>query len=62
MMPGSVISGDVNIGNNVYLGTNASIREKLSIYSLSVIGMNSCVIKHIEESGVYVGVPAKKIK
>ena len=62
MMPGSVISGDVNIGNNVYLGTNASIREKLSIHSLSVIGMNSCVIKHIEESGVYVGVPAKKIK
>jgi sugar O-acyltransferase (sialic acid O-acetyltransferase NeuD family) len=62
MMPGSVISGDVNIGNNVYLGTNASIREKLSVHSFSVIGMNSCVIKHIEESGVYVGVPAKKIK
>ena len=36
--------------------------EKLSIHSLSTIGMNSCVIKHIEEPGIYVGVPAKKIK
>jgi len=24
--------------------------------------MNSCVIKHIKEPGVYVGVPTKKIK
>ena len=62
MMPGSIISGDVNMGNNIYLGTNASIKEKISVHSLSVIGINSCVVKHIEESGVYVGIPAKKIK
>lgn len=62
MMPGSIISGDVNMGNNIYLGTNASIKEKISVHSLSVIGINSCVVKNIEESGVYVGIPAKKIK
>jgi serine acetyltransferase len=44
------------------MGTNSAIKEKLSIHSSSTIGMNSCVVKPIEESGVYVGIPAKKIK
>lgn len=61
-MPGAIVSGNVTIHSLVYLGTNSSIREKLSIHSLSTIGMNSCVVKHIEEPGVYVGVPTKKIK
>jgi sugar O-acyltransferase (sialic acid O-acetyltransferase NeuD family) len=61
-MPGAIVSGNVTIGDCVYMGTNSAIKEKLSIHSLSTIGMNSCVIKHIKEPGVYVGVPAKKIK
>ena len=61
-MPGAIVSGNVTIGDCVYMGTNSAIKEKLSIHSLSTIGMNSCVIKHIKKTGVYVGVPAKKIK
>jgi sugar O-acyltransferase (sialic acid O-acetyltransferase NeuD family) len=61
-MPGSIVSGNVTIYDLVYMGTNSSIREKLSIHSLSTIGMNSAVVKHIEETGVYVGCPAIKIK
>ncbi len=61
MMPGSIISGNVNIGNNVYLGTNSSIREKLNICGMSIIGMNSCVVKEIKTPGRYVGTPAKII-
>lgn len=61
-MPGSIISGNVKIYDLVYIGNNASIREKLSIHSSSTIGMNSAVIKHIETPGVYVGCPAKLIK
>jgi sugar O-acyltransferase (sialic acid O-acetyltransferase NeuD family) len=61
-MPGAIVSGNVKIHDCVYMGTNSSIKEKLSIHSLSTIGMNSCVVKHIKEPGVYVGVPAKKIK
>ena len=61
-MPGAIVSGNVTIGDCVYMGTNSSIKEKLSIHSLSTIGMNSCVVKHTKEPGVYVGVPAKKIK
>lgn len=61
-MPGSIVSGNVIINDLVYMGNNSSIREKLSVHSLSTIGMNSAVVKNVEESGVYVGVPAKKIK
>jgi sugar O-acyltransferase (sialic acid O-acetyltransferase NeuD family) len=61
-MPGAIISGNVTIYDCVYLGTNSSIKEKISIHSLSTIGLNSGVVKNINEPGTYVGIPAKKIK
>jgi sugar O-acyltransferase (sialic acid O-acetyltransferase NeuD family) len=61
-MPGAIVSGNVIISDIVYMGNNSSIRERLSIHSSSTIGMNSAVVKNISEPGVYVGVPAKKIK
>ena len=61
-MPGSIVSGNVKIYDCVYLGNNSSIREKLSIHSMCKIGMNSAVVKHIEDNGIYAGVPASKIK
>ena len=61
-MPGAIVSGNVKIHDCVYMGNNSSIREKLSIHSLSTIGMNSAVVKHIEESGIYVGCPTKLLK
>ncbi len=56
------ISGNCTIGDCVYVGTNASIREKISICSNVTIGMMSAVVKNIEKSGVYVGIPAKKLE
>jgi sugar O-acyltransferase (sialic acid O-acetyltransferase NeuD family) len=61
-MPGVIISGNCKIYDCVYIGTNASIRQKINIHSLSTIGMNAAVVKDIESPGVYAGVPAKKIK
>lgn len=61
-LPGSNISGNVTIGNYVTVGANASIREKLYIAHNVFIGMGSVVVKNIEESGVYVGNPAKRIR
>lgn len=60
-MPNSVVSGNVTIGNNVYLGTNSTIIEKLSVCSDVTIGANGVVVKNINDSGTYVGVPVKKI-
>ena len=61
-MPGSIISGNCKIYDCVYVGTNASVKEKISIHSFTTIGMNAAVVKDITESGTYVGTPAKKIK
>jgi UDP-3-O-[3-hydroxymyristoyl] glucosamine N-acyltransferase len=62
MMPSSVISGNVTVGDKLYMGTNSSIREKINICSDVTIGMNSAVVKDITEKGIYVGLPSKKIK
>jgi len=60
MMPGSIVSGNVNAGNLVYMGTNSVIIEKTNICSNVTIGALGCVIKDINEMGTYVGVPVKK--
>lgn len=60
--PSVNISGNVTIGNGVYLGTKSCVREKLSICDDVILGMNAGVVSNIEESGVYVGTPAEKIK
>jgi sugar O-acyltransferase (sialic acid O-acetyltransferase NeuD family) len=60
-MPSSVVSGDVKMGNNVYLGTNASVKEKITICDDVTIGMNSPVHHDILQSGIYVGDNLRKI-
>jgi UDP-3-O-[3-hydroxymyristoyl] glucosamine N-acyltransferase len=60
--PGVKVSGNCNLGDCVYLGTNSSIREKINICNNVTIGLGSGVVKHILEPGTYVGLPTKKIK
>ena len=62
MMPCAVIGGNVTLSDNVYLGSCSNVREKINVNSNVVIGMNAAVVKDINKSGTYVGVPAKKIK
>lgn len=59
-MPGAIVSGNVKIGDRVYLGTNSSIIEKTNLVNDITIGSNGTVISDINESGTYVGVPAKR--
>ena len=61
-MPNATVSGDVWVGNKVYMGSCSNIKEKIKIAANTTIGMNAAVIKNITEEGVtMVGVPAKKI-
>lgn len=62
MMPGAIISGNCEIGNSVYIGTNASVKQGIKILDFVTVGLNAGVVKNINEPGVYAGVPAKKIK
>lgn len=61
-MPGAIVSGNVRICDSVYLGTNSSIKEKITINSFITIGLNSGVVNDIYEYGVYGGVPVKKLE
>ena len=58
-MPGSIVSGNVEIGNYVYLGSNSVIKEKVSIKDNITVGALACLVKDAIKSGIYVGVPAK---
>ncbi|NQY67901.1 MAG: transferase, partial [Flavobacteriales bacterium] len=60
--PGAKISGGCVIGNQVYIATNASIKHLLNICSNTTIGMGGVVLKDIEEPGVYVGNPIRKLR
>lgn len=61
MMPGSIISGNCKLGDSVYVGTNASIKQGIKITNSVTIGLNAGVVKNINEPGVYVGTPSKKL-
>ena len=61
-MPGAIVSGNVTIGDCVYMGTNSSVKEKMIVCSGVTIGSNATVVKHIVKNGTYAGVPVKKIK
>lgn len=58
-MPSAIVSGNVTIGNTVYMGTNSTVIEKINICEKVKIGANGVVTKNINKSGTYVGVPVK---
>jgi sugar O-acyltransferase (sialic acid O-acetyltransferase NeuD family) len=60
--PGVKISGNCTIGDRVYFGTSACIREKLTVVDDVTIGLNGGVVKNITEAGTYVGTPTKRIE
>lgn len=58
--PGSSISGGVTLQNCCLIGTGGRVLENLEISSEVKVGAGAVVTKSIPESGVYIGIPAKK--
>ncbi|MDR1738419.1 MAG: acyltransferase [Candidatus Symbiothrix sp.] len=52
----------INIGNNVYIGTNCIILPGVTIGDNVIIGAGSIVTKDIPSNTVYAGIPARFIK
>lgn len=61
-MPNAIVSGNVKIGNRVYIGTNSTIIEKRQLSHDIIIGANGVVVKDIINPGTYVGVPVKRLE
>lgn len=57
-----VINGNCKIGNNIFIGSNATVINGLEICDNVIIGAGSIVNKRIENEGVYVGNPLRRIK
>ena len=60
--PGAVVCGTAKIGECVWIGAGAVVRNNVSVCNRAMIGAGAAAVKDIIETGVYVGVPAKKIK
>jgi len=58
----SLPSKPIKIGDDVWLAANTVVLPGVSICSHVVVGANSVVKRNIEEAGVYVGSPARKIR
>jgi acetyltransferase-like isoleucine patch superfamily enzyme len=56
------ISGSARIGNRVWLGIGAKVRDYVTICDDAFIGMGSIVTKDITEPGVYAGNPCKFLR
>jgi len=52
----------VHLGENIWLGARVTVLDGVNIPNNSVIGACSLVSKSLENAGVYVGSPVKKIK
>ena len=59
---GATLAGTVTVGNTVWVGAGAVVSNNISICDGCMIGAGAVVVRNIEETGTYVGVPARKIK
>ncbi len=59
--PGGHVCGTCRIGDRVYLGAGAVIRQGIQLGDDVTIGMGGVVVKDIMEAGTYVGVPVTRM-
>lgn len=59
--PGATLSGGVRIGNHCMIGTGANLIQSVKVCPGVLIGAGATVIEDINEPGVYVGTPARRI-
>lgn len=60
--PSVNVSGNVELGECCELGTGTQIIQGKTVSPGTIIGAGSVVVRDIEESGTYVGSPARRIK
>ncbi len=58
---GAKLLGRTRIGESCFIGAGAVIKDGISICDGVTVGANSFVNKSIDEPGVYVGSPARKL-
>lgn len=59
---GAKLAGTVMVGEHSWIGIGAVVSNNCSICDHSTVGAGGVVVKNITESGIYVGLPVRKIK
>lgn len=59
--PGSHLAGTVKVGKGSWLGIGSVVSNNINIANGCKVGAGSVVVKDISESGVYVGVPVRRV-
>lgn len=60
--PGAVLAGNVHVGQCTMLGAGSAVRQGVEIGANITVGVGAAVVKNLMEPGVYVGVPAAKLR
>jgi len=58
---GAIRYGDIIIEDDAYLGANVTVLPGVTIGEGAIVSANALVNKDLEQWGIYVGVPCKKI-
>ena len=60
LLSGTILAGNVTIGNFSFLGLHSSIKENIKIGSKNIIGMNTSISSNTEDNSVYTSSSAIK--
>lgn len=59
---GAHLCGTVCMGEKNWIGAGATVLNNIDICDECMIGAGAVVVKNIEESGTYLGIPARRVK
>ncbi|MBN1774916.1 MAG: acetyltransferase [Clostridiales bacterium] len=60
--PGAHLAGNIHVGDRTWLGLGSLIINNLRICNDCTVGAGTVVLRNIDETGTYVGVPARKVE
>lgn len=62
LYPGVILSGNVQLGQIVEIGTGSQVIQGINICDNVIIGAGGAVVKNLEKEGTYVGVPLRHVE
>ena len=57
--PGSILCGEVMVGENSWIGAGSVIRQRIAVGNNSIVGAGAVVVKDVQNKAIVAGVPAK---